>query len=727
MKKLALLTLLLLAAIFLQGQSTTTISGPGTDDQVQPFGMWYGYERSAALYTTAEMPNNRLILSLGWYVEAADPHLCQTKIYLKDSVSSIPPDITWDDLIEGATLVYSAPTSFPTTGWNTLDIADFAYIDGSLLVLCQTDFGDNGAKTYPTFRYNTASAKHEYWADDWAPPGLTGTISDERPNIRIIHNTLSTPRQPSGLMSIPSGPAGIELSWTQNTVRDPVMIAYNTTNTFGTPSGIYDPGATISGGGTVIYNGTSHSYSHTGLLPNTTYYYRAWSVHSPGPVYSSAQSANGSTWPLPSFPSATNFESATFPPGLWTLNSLPWIRSTAASGYGTGMASVRTDFYNTLTDDFYSLISPVVDLTMMQHPALKFDHAYASSNGLVDRLELWTSADQGNSYTLLATWLGGDTGPLNTGGSSSNPFVPTSSQWATKSIDLPVGTNRVKFKGVSAYDNNLWLDNITFYNSACDPYQFPFTESLDNFTPPTTGCLTQTNNNNDAITWGTSPSNPRSAPNSMYITKNATQPMNDWFYTPALELQGGITYLVSFWYRGSSPAYTEKLEVKWGSAPIPGSMMINPIWSNSSIQTQTYTLGTATFTPDADGNYYIGWHGYSEANMGSIYVDDITLDIANITWNGNYSDDWNDPMNWTPVFVPGENHGVVIPAGAPNFPIIESTGLICRQLTINSNAEVTVSSSSDITINENVILHQNAVLNNEGIIIIKGDLDIVQP
>ena len=38
--------------------------------------------------------------------------------------------------------------------------------------------------------------------------------------------------------------------------------------------------------------------------------------------------------------------------------------------------------------------------------------------------------------------------------------MPTSSQWATKRYSLPVGTNKIKFEGVTAFGNNLYLDNI---------------------------------------------------------------------------------------------------------------------------------------------------------------------------------------------------------------------------------------------------------------------------
>jgi len=69
----------------------------------------------------------------------------------------------------------------------------------------------------------------------------------------------------------------IDLSWTLNTNSDSVVIAQNSTDTFGTPSGTYPIGGVISGGGTVIYKGTGTTTSHTGLTDNTEYFYKAWS------------------------------------------------------------------------------------------------------------------------------------------------------------------------------------------------------------------------------------------------------------------------------------------------------------------------------------------------------------------------------------------------------------------------------------------------------------------
>ena len=90
------------------------------------------------------------------------------------------------------------------------------------------------------------------------------------------------------------------------------------------------------------------------------------------------------------------------------------------------------------------------------------------SNGIAS-LEIWYSTDSGFSYNLLALYNGGVDGPLVTAPPQNPEFVPSASQWATKSLALPTGTNKLKFRGVSDFGNNLYLDNITLNTSVLVP------------------------------------------------------------------------------------------------------------------------------------------------------------------------------------------------------------------------------------------------------------------
>lgn len=86
----------------------------------------------------------------------------------------------------------------------------------------------------------------------------------------------------------------INLSWNQNDSTDDILLAFNTTDTFGEPSGTYTIGNSISGGGTVLAVGASTSFNHTSLDPNTQYFYSIWSKDG-SDTYSPQVTANATT------------------------------------------------------------------------------------------------------------------------------------------------------------------------------------------------------------------------------------------------------------------------------------------------------------------------------------------------------------------------------------------------------------------------------------------------
>ena len=160
------------------------------------------------------------------------------------------------------------------------------------------------------------------------------------------------------------------------------------------------------------------------------------------------------------------YESATFPPTNWTseAGSGSWTYTTAASGYGTGTGSALADFYNINGSTPFSLVTPPLDISAVTDPILMFDHAYATYSGEEDQMDVYYSTDGGASYTLLLAMPGGENGILNTGGTVTSQFVPTAQQWNTQVIQLPAGTNKLKFTATSAWGNGLYLDNINVCN-----------------------------------------------------------------------------------------------------------------------------------------------------------------------------------------------------------------------------------------------------------------------
>ena len=183
---------------------------------------------------------------------------------------------------------------------------------------------------------------------------------------------------------------------------------------------------------------------------------------------------------------------------------------------------------------------------------------------------------------------------------------------------------------------------------------FPHTQNFDGVTAPTMpNGWTVENTNADANVWATSTSVPRSTPNHMRIGYNSTLAMNDWFFTPPVQLTGGTSYTVKFWYRGTS--FDESMEVKWGSAPTSAGMTEGPIFDNPSFAFTTYAEGVGTFTPTTTGTYYLGWHGYSIPDQNAIYLDDVTIqETAYGTLSGTITDCFDSsPLNGATVTAGG--------------------------------------------------------------------------
>jgi hypothetical protein len=119
-----------------------------------------------------------------------------------------------------------------------------------------------GTSVFIGFKYRYEPGKYRKWRVD--------NISVEEPPVI----------NPGSFTATPVSSSAIDLLWTLNGANDNVMVAWSTDGNFGTPANgsNYNPGSTITGGGTVIYNGNGTSFSHTGLNPLTHYFYKAWSV-----------------------------------------------------------------------------------------------------------------------------------------------------------------------------------------------------------------------------------------------------------------------------------------------------------------------------------------------------------------------------------------------------------------------------------------------------------------
>ncbi len=152
---------------------------------------------------------------------------------------------------------------------------------------------------------------------------------------------------PMSLNAQPISSTSIDLEWNNNSSNDPVMLAWSPDGTFGIPqSGIqYTPGENIAGGGTVLYAGSSTTFVHESLNPETPYFYKAFSQNTEGD-WSSGITASASTLPIPTLFISPENQTVTFTAGectfavtsnaAWSVQSdASWCVVTSA-GFGNG-------------------------------------------------------------------------------------------------------------------------------------------------------------------------------------------------------------------------------------------------------------------------------------------------------------------------------------------------------------------------------------------------------
>jgi hypothetical protein len=116
---------------------------------------------------------------------------------------------------------------------------------------------------------------------------------------------------------------------------------------------------------------------------------------------------------------------------------------------------------------------------------------------------------------------------------------------------------------------------------------------------------------------------------------------------------------------------------------------VSAAWATNTI--------TISGTPTASGtfNYSIPLTGGcgSVNATGSIVVLQTTGSVS--YWNGNTSGLWATSTNWCGS-VPSCSQSAVIPSGTPNSPTISAAGAACLNLTINSGATLTMSTTNTL-------------------------------
>lgn len=142
------------------------------------------------------------------------------------------------------------------------------------------------------------------------------------------------------------------------------------------------------------------------------------------------------------------------------------------------------------------------------------------------------------------------------------------------------------------------------------------------------------NENNDNFPWDlisdiATPGVAHSTPNAMHMLFSLN-PMSDYLFTSPVNLQGGSSYELTFWYKtlGDSwvPEPVERMKVFVGTDNNSASMT-REIFDNANLANLNWAKASVNFSVDTDGEYYLGFYGYSTPNQGLLLLDDVAVDM----------------------------------------------------------------------------------------------------
>lgn len=166
-------------------------------------------------------------------------------------------------------------------------------------------------------------------------------------------------------------------------------------------------------------------------------------------------------------PLIEGFEGAAYPPGAWVLNPAAGSRWQKAPVGSASANSIYGDFYDYSTGTIIDITSPVINVAGLPGGSVSFDLAHKQwSATLVDRLQVLISTDCGTTFTTVVYDKTSATGLATVAGLGGSEYTPAgAADWRRESITLPpsafsTGILMVRFRGLSGFGNNLFIDNI---------------------------------------------------------------------------------------------------------------------------------------------------------------------------------------------------------------------------------------------------------------------------
>jgi len=312
-------------------------------------------------------------------------------------------------------LIYHVDGNYITIHRNSNDINASShqglYIKSAYGTLNSVNTPFPGAKNITAFTDATTPSSLS-WSGSETSKSITNIVAQANKNITFDFMAIQD-GAPLSISTQSNDYQSIDLTWERSSENYPVLVVFNSTNSFGTPvdGQVYSAGQTLSGGGSVLYVGSDVStFLHSGLNEATYYYYKIWSNR--GTSYSEPLNATQKTLahPITSYPWTETFENSInkwriYPDGLaysWTIanGSSEGVPASAYEGTSNALFLAQVSGGGIVQ----KLISPVCNAVTGEKMRLKFHHAQALWDLDQDLLKVYYKETSSSVWTLLATY-----------------------------------------------------------------------------------------------------------------------------------------------------------------------------------------------------------------------------------------------------------------------------------------------------------------------------------
>jgi hypothetical protein len=182
--------------------ATVTIpaANTNTESNRKPFGSFFGYERTAAIYTEAEhgITQGSAVTDVCWYVNSVNaPNNAPVVIYMAATTSTQFSPSTFASEIAGATRVFSGTitgNSLVADSFRCVPLTTpFPFTSGNLKIMVESNSLLTGNESSIAKRFRWSAGASQSWEADNFEPAGNGVVSLTRPNIRLMFNPPSGP------------------------------------------------------------------------------------------------------------------------------------------------------------------------------------------------------------------------------------------------------------------------------------------------------------------------------------------------------------------------------------------------------------------------------------------------------------------------------------------------------------------------------------------------------